>query len=509
MPAYPPEPSRLERTLPRLRSLVEDAGCKVALTTAFLLEMAQAIFELAPELKALSWLSVNEASDPIDPSQIVAIAPDQTCFIQYTSGSTGTPKGVVLTHQNLMTNERQIQQAMQMSSTSHVVSWLPTYHDMGLIGMLFQPMFVGSSCTFMSPLTFLQKPIRWLRAISKYQAYSSGAPNFGYDLCVRRVKPAELAGLDLSCWEVAYCGAERVRTGTLRRFLEKFAAVGFKASSFTPVYGLAEGSLLVSGRRGPIQIENIDKHSLENEQRAVVTAPSADCLEFVGCGAEVDGETIRVVEPQHRTVLPDGQIGEVWVQGPNVAKGYWNKPELSERALRAQLSDGSGAFMRTGDLGYLRGGELFIVGRLKDIVIIRGRNYFPDDLENAVESAHRALRPGCSAVFAVDRADAEHLVVVAELERRRLISDEPPDPRRIDPTPHLNDPGDPPIDPEEVAMAIQQKISETFQLRADHIWLLRAGTISKTSSGKIQRHLCRRDFESAQMVTVYQLKVGR
>lgn len=509
VPAYPPDPARLERTLPRFTFLLGDAQCTAALTTSPILSVAEAIFELAPELKKLHWLATDTTTVLMPEEAIRSGRSDDVCFLQYTSGSTGAPKGVMLSHRSLLANEAQIASTFQNAQESVVVSWLPVYHDMGLIGCLFHPLWRGGNCTLMSPIGFLQKPIRWLRAITKYRASMTGGPNFCFDLCIRRVKDADMAELDLSSWGVAFCGAERVRPNTMERFINRFSAVGFRKDAFLPVYGLAEASLLVTGRRHtPIVVDRVDKAQLEEGRRAVSTTADGGHLDIVGCGEPAEGESVSIVDADTLVELPEGHVGEIWVQGPNVSLGYWQQPERTQRDFRATRADGAGPFLRTGDLGYLRNRELFIVGRLKDIVIIRGRNFFPDDLEMVVENAHRSIRPGCSAAFAIDHNDTEQLVIVAEIERRRLDSATTQDPRRSEFTPHVHDPGELPHDHEEIALSIQQKLSESFQLRADRILLLRAGSIPKTSSGKVQRHACKRDSSDGTMAWVYELKIG-
>lgn len=519
VPAYPPQPAQLARTLPRLLSIVADAGCTVALTTSPLLAMADFVMAQAPALKGLRWI----ASDALAPELATAwsappVDGSTIAFLQYTSGSTGRPKGVILSHAQLLANQRQMCVGLGQfaAAENSVVSWLPVYHDMGLIGNLMSPMWQGTHCTFMSPIHFLQRPLRWLRAITRYRGRTTGGPNFGYDLCVRKAKPADLEALDLSCWHVAYNGAERVRAGTMQRFAEKFGPCGFAPAAFAPVYGLAEATLMASGLWGqPRRLERIAGRAVHEAGTAELAAADDDqALELVSCGPPVEELRMLIVDPERAAVLPEGQVGEVWIAGPNVALGYWEKPEESAASFAARLASGEGPFMRSGDLGYLRQGELYLTGRLKDVVIIRGANYFPEDIEIAVERSHPSIRPGCTAAFAVDGEDGEQLVVVAEVERRFSAERRRGVDRRADTAPptgverregerrgadrredalmlvHV-----PPaaLDGLEVREAICEVVSLQFQLRPE-VSLLRAGSIPKTSSGKVQRHACKQRY---------------
>jgi amino acid adenylation domain-containing protein len=386
----------------------------------------------------------------------------------------------MLSHRNVLHNSTAICETMQITPESIGVSWLPPYHDMGLIGALLQPVYSGFRCVLMSPVDFLQRPLRWLQAISHYRATHSGGPNFAYDLCARKVTPEQRAALDLSTWAVAFNGAEPVRAETLERFAATFALCGFQAQAFLPCFGLAEGTLLVSGARsdGAPLIGSFQKVALERGQVAVATNGDA-AQTLVGSGRVSGGQRVAIVDPETRTLRQHDQIGEIWVAGESVAQGYWKRPEATEQTFRASIADtGEGSFLRTGDLGFLRTSELFITGRLKDLIVIRGRNLYPQDIELTAERSHPALRPGCNAAFSVDREGEERLVVVQEIDTAKLINTE------------------------AVASAMRRAVADAHDVQIGIVALVAARSISKTSSGKIQRHACKAEFLGGTLETV-------
>jgi acyl-CoA synthetase (AMP-forming)/AMP-acid ligase II len=493
VPVYPPDPARLSRTLPRLQGIIKDAQPSLALTTAAISSMVEHLFGQDPGLQVMRWLATDDvASNLAEGWQDPTVSSNTLAFLQYTSGSTAAPKGVIVSHGNLMYNERMIKQAMEHTEQSTCVSWLPPYHDMGLIGTLLQPLYIGASCSFMSPLDFLQKPFRWLQAISRYRAHTSGAPNFAYDLCVRKITPEERATLDLSSWRVACNGAEPIRYQTLELFARTFEPCGFRQEAFYPCYGLAEATLLVSGSlksSSPV-ILAVQRPPLEQRRVVAISAHNGNTQTLVGCGQSWLEEKIIIVDPQSLSRCPPDQVGEIWVSGPNVAEGYWNRPEETEHTFRAYLADtGEGPFLRTGDLGILKDGELFVTGRLKDLVIIDGRNHYPQDIELTVEQSHPALRPGCCAAFSVDVAGEERLIVLAEVDRRYqserchhgVTSGFDPERRVM-------------LNVETVVKTIRRSVAEDHAVGVYAVVLLKAGSIPKTSSGKIQRHACRASF---------------
>ncbi|HIP72711.1 MAG TPA: non-ribosomal peptide synthetase, partial [Anaerolineae bacterium] len=400
-------------------------------------------------------------------------------FLQYTSGSTGAPKGVMLQHRHLLANSAAIARAFGITSADSGVIWLPPYHDMGLIGGILQPIYCGSHCVLMSPLAFLQKPLRWLQTISDYQATVSGGPNFAYDLCVRKITPEERAELDLRSWRLAFSGAEPVRPQTIARFSETFAPSGFQNKSFFPCYGLAEATLLVAGKAGSGDptICAAQKEALV-QNKVILVTDGSDGQTLVSCGPSIPNQKIAVVNPETGTAVSENEIGEIWVQGECVAAGYWNQPDLTAHIFQAHLQDGDGPFLRTGDLGFLHEGELFIAGRAKDLIIIRGRNLYPQDIELTVEAAHPALRPGCGAAFSIEADGEERLVVVQEVYTNR------------------------PFEAAELAQTIRQAVAQTHEVQVYAVVLAQPRSVPKTSSGKIQRSACRQMYLDGELPVV-------
>ncbi|HEX9671698.1 MAG TPA: AMP-binding protein, partial [Thermoanaerobaculia bacterium] len=468
VPAYPP---RSGRALPRLLAIAEDAQPAVALTTSELLPKLRALAAQLPGLGAIGWLATDETAASLadawnDPEPGL----ETLAFLQYTSGSTASPKGVMVSHGNLLHNEAMIAAAFGQSAASVIVGWLPLYHDMGLIGDVLQPLYLGATCILMSPADFLQQPWRWLDAISRYRSTTSGGPNFAYDLCAHKIGDEQRAGLDLSCWEVAFNGAEPVRHDTIERFTRAFAPCGFHREAFYPCYGLAEATLFVAGGgkgRAPMAV-TVESPALERHQATLAAPGSPSSRTLVGCGRPWMGQEVAIVDPESHLRSAPGRVGEIWVAGPSVAAGYWRLPEATEQDFRARLADtGGGPFLRTGDLGFVRGDELFVTGRLKDLIILRGRNLYPQDIERTAEGSHAALRPGCGAAFSIDVEGEERLVVVQELDRNREG------------------------EAEAAAGAVRREVAEEHEAQVYEVVLLRAGTVPKTSSGKIQRRACR------------------
>lgn len=472
VPAYPP---RMNRSLDRIQAIAADAEAAVALTTQAVLDRVTPLLEHAADLKNLTWLATDGV--PADYERHwrePAIGGETLAFLQYTSGSTGTPKGVMLSHSNLLHNCALIAYAFEHTRSGIGVFWLPSYHDMGLVGGVLQPLWVGRPNVLMSPMAFLQRPVRWLQAITKYRGTTSGGPNFAYDLCVRKITAEQRARLDLSSWQVAFNGAEPVRSETLDRFVEVFGPCGFRREAFYPCYGLAEATLIVSGgyKAAPPVVRAFDTRALENGLVLPVAEHQRGGRRLVGNGQCLPDQKIVIVDPETHTRCPDGEIGEVWVSGPSVALGYWKRREETEHTFRATLRDtGTGPFLRTGDLGFFYEDELFIAGRIKDLIIIRGLNHYPQDIELTVEKSHPALRPGCGAAFTVENEQGEtRLVIVYEVERQQT-GNLPP-----------------------VFEAIHKAVARHHELLVDEIVLVKMNTVPKTSSGKIQRHACRNAY---------------
>lgn len=485
VPVHPPDPLRLARTLPKLRAIVKDAGVTVALTTQAILALADALFEHAPELGALRWVAVDALSDDGGAGWVTPpIGGETLAFLQYTSGSTGAPKGVMVTHANLVENERHVRRAFHHAEGFVMAGWLPTYHDMGLIGQFLQPLYVGGSCHSIAPVEFLQRPVAWLRLLTASRADTSGAPNFGYDLCARKVTDEDKRGLDLSHWKLAYNGAEVVRAETLERFTRAFAPCGFRPETFFPCYGLAESTLFVAGVRFRAGAAPRSVRADALEAHRVVTIegePEANdaVRRLVPSGVCPPEQRVVVVDPERLTLCEDDTVGEVWIAGPCVARGYWNQSAETERVFRAHLASGEGPFLRTGDLGSLRHGELTITGRLKDVVILRGRNHYPHDLESSAEAAHPAVRSGCSAAFSIDGSEGERLVIVVEVDPRSV-----PDPARV-------------------AAAVAARVADEHGVRPSSVVLAPPRTVPKTSSGKVQRAECKALFTRAALEVLF------
>lgn len=476
------------RSVERTRRIVRDAGIALALTPTAADAHALANCLAAPG-DAVSTVGAlrceaTDALEPLDASAWSRPALDASAiaFLQYTSGSTGEPKGVVVSHRNLLHNEAQIQRVVASDADSVVTGWLPHFHDMGLIGMLLHPLYVGCDCVFMAPSTFLRRPVRWLEAATHYAATITVAPNFAYDLCARAVKREQLGGLDLSALKVALNGAEPVRAKTIEAFSARFAPVGFDARAFSPCYGMAEVTLLASAGRpaaAPVLLD-IDARALERHE-ASLAKPGAEALRVVGSGRAVDLD-LRIVDPQTHAVAADGRIGEIWLRGDSVAQGYWRRPDASEAAFRARTAAGDGPYLRTGDLGFVRDGELFVTGRLKDLLIVNGRNLYPQDIEDFVRELHPALGAGAGAAFSID-ADGERVVVVHEIKEARL---------------------DDGLSAAALSARIRTALARAFDIAAPSVVLVPRGGVKRTTSGKVQRGLTRDAFLAARLRVLHE-----
>ncbi|MBA2401318.1 MAG: fatty acyl-AMP ligase [Bradyrhizobium sp.] len=467
--------------MPR-RQGARDSSAAIIANCEPVVALTSATFAIRGDLQArflregLQWLSVD-----LNPSAVKATAdlpsPPQAqdiAFLQYTSGSTSEPKGVAVSHTNLLANLEMIRHSLGNTRQSTYVNWVPLYHDMGLILNALQTLYVGSLCVLMAPNAFTQRPLNWLRAIHDYRAEVGCSPNFGYDHCVSRYRADQMQGIDLSCWKVALNGAEPVHAETIDRFIETFAGHGFQAGTVFPAYGMAEATLLISGgSRGAGHVtRTVSRSTLQSH---TVTAPvdAADAQLLVGCGRELINEQIAIVDPDHRTRLPPLTVGEIWVNGSNVARAYWKNPEATAAALNADIAGEDNArWLRTGDLGFLdEAGELYVTGRIKDLIIVRGINHYPQDIERTVQAAHPAFRANCGAAFAATHEhDEETLVIVQEIERTERNR----------------------IDAAEIKGLIRENVTDQHELFARHIVLIRPGTLPKTTSGKIQRSQARK-----------------
>jgi acyl-CoA synthetase (AMP-forming)/AMP-acid ligase II len=380
------------------------------------------------------------------------------------------------------------------------VTWLPVFHDMGLTNGIVQPTYVGRPCFILPPQSFLQRPVRWLQAISRYNGTVSGGPNFAYELCARKITPEQCENLDLSGWYAAYNGAEPVRADTLKRFAAAFAKYGFRPSFLYPCYGLAEATLLVSGglvKDEPI-LRTMQVSELEHNHNGIAETSDrrVNVRTLVGCGHAVADTRVVIVNPESLTACAPDEVGEIWVSAPSVAEGYWNRPEETGLTFHAYLADTrEGPFLRTGDLGFLGDGELFVTGRLKDLIIIGGRNLYPQEIELTVQQSHPAVRPACCAAFSVEVADEERLIVAAEVEPRYASKRHSANGNgngNGNLHPHTN--GHLPLDVDAMVRAIRRAVAEEHDVRVHAVLLLRAGTLPMTSSGKLQRGACQAGF---------------
>jgi phthiocerol/phenolphthiocerol synthesis type-I polyketide synthase C len=483
VPVYPPDPVLLKRTLPRLLGVITDARPAVVMATRSIAAMADQIAQLAPGLGELGWLTVDDIDmDAARSWTCPSINGDTVAFLQYTSGSTGRPKGVVVSHGNLLHNLKSINdQILGYHPDNHMVTWLPPYHDMGLIGGLLSPAYGAFPTTFMSPVAFLKKPLRWLRAVSDHGATITGGPNFAYDLCVARISDEARQELDLSSLRIAFSGAEPVRAATMDRFAQLFEPRGFRRTAYYPCYGLAEATLFVTGGdRTAEPAEAKLRTAALAENRVEEAAPGEDFRSNIGCGWSIDGQDVVIADPDTCTRAPEGTVGEIWVRGPSIARGYWERPQESAEVFGARLADtGEEPYLRTGDLGFVRGGELYVAGRRKDVIIIAGRNHYPQDIERSIEASDPALRPGCGVACSYEADDEERLLIVHEIVGS---------PERLD--------------RDRVVSAIRASVAEEHGLDVHDVVLVRRGGVPKTSSGKLQRSACRKAFLEGKLEAV-------
>jgi acetylornithine/succinyldiaminopimelate/putrescine aminotransferase/acyl-CoA synthetase (AMP-forming)/AMP-acid ligase II/predicted amino acid dehydrogenase/acyl carrier protein len=497
VPAYPPQRGRAKI---RIEAIAADAQPRVIIAPASIQDTFATCSGHAPQLRALQFVSVLEDTTGLEYTwRHPLVTRSHLAFLQYTSGSTGDPKGVMVSHGNLLHNAALMAYALegtpygaemspyQLEATrySDMVSWLPPYHDMGLIGGILMPLYGAKPATLMAPETFLQRPYRWLQAITHYRATYSAAPNFAYDLCVRKIAPEQRQTLDLSCWRRALCGAEPVRAQTLERFAAAFAACGFRQEAFYPTYGLAEATLMASGNRhvaAPV-LATVKRTALAHHQVVMTRAEDEQRHQLVGCGQTLLGQHILIVHPETLTKCAAHEVGEIWISGGSIAQGYWQRPEESEQTFQARLADtGEGPFLRTGDLGFLHDGHLFITGRLKELIIIHGTNYYPQDIELTVQQSHPILRPHAGVAFSIEVNAEEQLVIVQEVERPNALN----------------------VD--AVVAAIRQAVADRHGVQAYTVVLVRPGSVLKTSSGKLQRHATRAAYEvgTLQVVGMWQ-----
>ena len=469
--AVPLMPPRRASARDTSAEVIADCAPRLALTSA---EIAATRPDVIERFRHdLAWVVADAMEDgEVIGAPLPSPGRDDVALLQYTSGSTSLPKGVMVTHGNLLANFEMLRLAMRNTAQSTSVGWVPLYHDMGLMMQVMQPLYVGAKSVLMAPAAFMQRPLHWLRAISTFRAEVTSAPNFAYDLCVARCRPELMEGIDLSSWAIAMNAAEPVQADTIARFAATFAPYGFAASAMYPAYGLAEATLQVSGgRRGDGATTRAISRACLQQGMAGAPAVAGDAQEVVGCGRILAGQRAAVVDPDRLTPLPAGTVGEVWASGPNIALGYWRNLAATEATFRARIADDDAEWLRTGDLGFLdESGILYITGRIKDLIIIRGVNHYPQDIERTMQNAHPALRRDWGAAFAVaDEQGVEKLVLVQEVERTHRKT----------------------LDLDEVVARIREAVAIEHEIAVHDIALIRPATLPKTTSGKVQRQLTR------------------
>jgi natural product biosynthesis luciferase-like monooxygenase protein len=479
VPAYAPRPGRTSHTL---QAICNDAGPSIALTNR---EQLPRIKQTLAQSLPTSQLFCCHTEDISNDSAAAWVEPDinsnTTAFLQYTSGSTATPKGVIVSHGNIISNEKMIQDAFGENESSIVVSWLPLYHDMGLIGAVLQPLWTGSRCFLMAQHTFVQNPFQWLNAISRYGGTTSGGPDFAYRLCIGRISAEQLAGLDLRAWRVAFNGSEPVQAATLHHFAEKFAPCGFRRSAFVPCYGLAESTLLVAAKQSFIEpaVKSFQGRELERNRVVSCVESDSEARILVGCGAGDPSQNVMIVNLESGVPCDVGEIGEIWISGPHVAQGYWNNPEETAEVFNRKIAGEDSGYLRTGDLGFVLDRELFIVGRSRDLIVLRGRNFYPQDFERAAAQSHEAFHAGLSAAFAVNSKPEPELVIVQEAASQTL-------------------------DFEALCPIIREAIVEEYDISPSKIVFVRYGTLPRTSSGKIRRQECKAEFLARELTVIFE-----
>ena len=465
----PVHPVRNQREISRLSGIIENAQVKFVLTTEDSIADFQKIYRDIPYINQAHWIATNSQPEAASHNwKIPNIQGSDLAFLQYTSGSTGQPKGVMVTHSNLIHNQQTIKEGFQHSEETIVAGWLPLYHDMGLIGNVLQPLYLGIKSVLFPPITFLQSPATWLKTISEYRATTSGGPNFAYELCVNKIKDEEIKDIDLSSWQIAFNGAEPVKANIIESFIQRFKKYGLREEVFYPCYGMAETTLFISGgnpQDKPVFL-SIDEQVLETHRIQVVDNNTKKVL--VGCGNVHGDHDVRIVNPETLTLCSPEEIGEIWISGGSVAAGYWNRVQQTQDTFQAYLTTGEGPYLRTGDFGFFVEGELFITGRLKDLIIIRGLNHYPDDIEATVENSDVAIRIGGSAAFAVDINGEDKLVVACEINKDFLNK----------------------FDHSQLLTTVRKNISDIHGLRLHDLVLIMPVTLPKTSSGKKRRRHC-------------------
>ncbi|MBX3327338.1 MAG: amino acid adenylation domain-containing protein, partial [Nitrospira sp.] len=481
IPAPAPDPSRGKAGLLRLRSIIQDAQVSLVLTTSRIAALTSDL-SLMNETGPIMWMTTDHTSDSADAVELPQPHNTTLAYLQYTSGSTATPRGVMITQENVLAHCRALSLAGDVSASSRSLCWLPYFHDYGLLHGILAPFYTGIPAYLMSPITFLRRPLCWLEAISRFAITHSGGPSFSYEACLRAVRQQEEWQADLSSWTVASCGAEPIHPDTVEQFINTFSSRGFHRTAFSPGYGLAESTLLVTMKRAGAEPSFLHVEADALACSIIKEAPASELgtRTLVGCGKPLEETRVRIVNPTTRVECQSSVVGEVWLTGAGVGAGYWGKPEDTDATFHATLAGSDeGPYLRTGDLGFLHRGELYLTGRLKDLIIVRGRNYYPHDLEWTAQHAHPSLRRGYGAAFSIEGKTGELVVLVNEIDKQISESD-------------LMD----------VVNGIRRALADEYELEIHTVVLIKRGTIPRTSSGKIQRGACRAAFESGQLVVV-------
>ena len=488
IPAYPPDITRIERSLNRLFAIIKNSKVKYGLTQKANILIINEMKKKYPIFNEIKWIATDQTNTANTSGfKEVNFNKESIAYLQYTSGSTASPKGVMISHENTIANLKFGKYYNGFNKESKIVGWVPLYHDLGLIAYVLGTVYYGLTCILMSPIHFLQKPYRWLKAISDYRGTHNAAPPFAYSLCSNKISHEQKNSLDLSCWKVAGVGAETVSYGLLQKFAYNFKSCGFNINSFYPTYGMAENVLYITGGKkdkNALSFLNICPESLKNNTIKVIKDNKSKRVIIMSCGQTTDNQEIVIVDPETFEICKEDQVGEIWIKGPCVAQGYFNNDSQTIKIFNAYTNN-KGPFLRTGDIGFLYKKELFITGRLKDMIIIRGKNYYPQDIEQTTDNIHSLLRKGCLAVFSIISDNQEKIVYVQELKKIFNHSYDDTELKRI-----IN--------------LIRNNIQYNHDINVYGIILIKSNTIPKTSSGKIQRSLCKKLFQNNKLEIIKQ-----
>ena len=484
VPAYPPDPIRLNRSLPRLVSIYKDVQPQLVLTTTSNLALVDGLISMYPEFKNTQWVSTNQVDKHLAQNwKYPHITENSLAYLQYTSGSTQKPRGVMISHQQLLENQRVGKLLNDFTSDSIFAGWLPLYHDLGLMAYVIGAIYNDCLSVLMSPIHFLKQPFRWMKAISDYKATHNAAPPFGYDLCVKHTPTEMLDQLDLSSWKVAGIGAETVSMKTIEQFSTYFKACGFNKKAFRPTYGMAETVLYISGGVSQGNALTISRKALEKGRVVFTEKNSEDAYMITHSGHAGSGFHVAIVNQDTFEVCSNGTIGEIWLKGPSVAKGYYENSLATKHIFNAYISDThEGPFLRTGDLGFIKDKMVYVTGRLKDIIIVHGRNFYPQDIESIAQTSSPVIRKGCCVAFSIHIAGRERVFLVLEVKKKFLDK----------------------LNPDKTIHDILRSVTEYYELELYAVILVHPNTIPKTSSGKPQRSLCKKEFIEIKLSIIHE-----